>query len=141
MITTDQAQAKRRVTRRYVNRCIERGEGIYDELSRLDTGALLAVAAADDEIRAYVAAYLLCEDLEILEIGQLETLVDVCNNWYKSSVLLNSWQDRFPAFWFRLMGKSEFRYMAVMEIERPYDDGYSREIDDSRYDERKEGQR
>jgi hypothetical protein len=60
--------------RYYVNQCIDEGIGIYDQMSR-EGNDLVAELAGDDEIRAYVAATLLLEDMPELKLDEMTALV------------------------------------------------------------------
>lgn len=84
----------------YVRQCIDDGADIYDDLAGVSNDMQLQIVEGVDEIRAYFAAHLLCEDLSNLNLTQLHRLRRAVPQWFKRSILLS--YCLYPGRWYRL---------------------------------------
>jgi hypothetical protein len=90
-VNIESAERKlQRAVKMYVRQCIDDGADIYDDLAGISNDLQLKITERADEIRAYFAAHLLCEDLSSLNLMQLHRLHRAVVQWCKKSVLLLS---------------------------------------------------
>jgi len=86
----------------YVTQCIEDDAEDYRALQGLNTSELLSVVSGYDEIRAYFATNLLCQDLDGLTQDELTRLWNMVEIWKRRYNLLST---QLWGFWYSQSSK------------------------------------